>query len=135
MSNKIYYKQIVITELPNRTCIFHLAESNFRAEELYVMGIAQFIEYAEYFMPLHVIIDRRGANSEVPDILIDYVKKIGFSNLRRIGVKKIFQITRYQNGKTIPSVKIPEITNFFEIDECLKYIDENLRSINIKNPR
>ncbi|BDX38647.1 hypothetical protein CYCD_20020 [Tenuifilaceae bacterium CYCD] len=135
MTTKIRYKQIVITELPNRTCIFHLAESNFRAEELYVMGIAQFVEYAEYFMPLYVIIDRTGVNYEVPDILIDYVKKVGFSNLRRIGVNKVFQITRYQNGKIIPSIKIPEITNFFEIDVCLKYIDENLHSINMKNPR
>ncbi len=135
MTTKIHYKQIVISELPNRICIFHMAESNFRAEELYVMGFAQFIEYAEYFMPLHVIIDRRDVNYEMPDILIDYVKKIGFSNLRRIGVKRIFQITRYQNGKTIPSVKIPEIANFFEIDECLSYINKNLHPVNMKNPR
>lgn len=135
MTTKIHYKQIVISELPNRICVCHMAESNFRAEELYVMGIAQFIEYAEYFVPLYVIIDRRGVNYEMPDILIDYVKKIGFSNLRRIGVKRIFQITRYQNGKTIPSVKIPEIANFFEIDECLNYINENLHSVNMKNPR
>lgn len=132
MTTKINYKQVVISELSNGICIFHMSKSNFNDEELHILGIAQFIEYAEYFMPKYVILDRTDVEYDVPDILLEYIKKCGLNILAKIGVRKIFQITSlYSNGQTKPIIRIASIENFCNLDDCIEYIEYNIIKQNI----
>lgn len=123
MAIKISYKQIFVSEISDEICVFHLSESRFVGEELFIMGVAQFVEYAEYFKPKYVLIDKRNLEYEMPEILSEYIRKNGLDNLRKIGVKKVFQIV----GEDFlidkdNEVRFKEIPKFKDIESCLDFI-------------
>lgn len=103
-----------------------MIESNFKNEELYILGIAQFIEYAEYYKPKYVVLDKTNLNYQPPKVLINYINKFGIDKLFQIGVKKIFQIgnASIYDDKNNYSESIL-VQSFENIDDCLMYIWNN----------
>lgn len=124
MATRKNYKQIVITEISDNICIFHIAESKFKEEELYIMGIAQFVEYAEYYRPRFVIIDRIKHPIKITNAITAYIRKYGIENLYRIGVKKVFKIMDKDSMDKNMTDMLSEVQSFESIDECLKTIGE-----------
>ncbi|MGE0078931.1 MAG: hypothetical protein AB7S48_13810 [Bacteroidales bacterium] len=120
MTSKIQYKQIVVSHIEHNVCLFHMVESNLRNEELFIIGLAQFIEFAEYIKPTYVIFDRTSLNYKVPDILIGHFKKFGIDIFYKLGVKSIFLIADANHELNADLKK--EISTFTSIEDCLAFI-------------
>ncbi|MGD9977453.1 MAG: hypothetical protein AB7S54_05920 [Bacteroidales bacterium] len=129
MEGKLAYKQIVITELSDEISVFHLSESKFKEAELFIMGLAQFVEYAEYYRPKYVVIDKRNLEYKMPIVLNDYFNKYGFECLRKAGVKKVLHLVNANDIDSNDAVRKPaEILEFPDLESCLKYIKEDTYS-------
>ncbi len=125
MLNKTNYKQIVISELPYNTCVFHIEESKFRAEAKYIMGIAQFVEYAEYVHPEYVIVDKTLQPIRLSLTMADYIKRYGLDNLRRIGVKRVFGVMDPDQMTNSTTIKLLyEIQYLESIEQCLNQVKQ-----------
>ncbi|BDX38094.1 hypothetical protein CYCD_14490 [Tenuifilaceae bacterium CYCD] len=131
MTNRKPYKQIVVSEISDEICIFHLAESKFKKEEFFVMGFAQFLEYVEYTKPKYVIIDKNNLEDPIPETLYDFFNKFGVDSLQRSGIKKVFYIDSFNCTKKCQCKNdFVEVLHFYNLETCFNYIKDNQNSIN-----
>lgn len=130
MYNKKFYKNICISEIGKDVLVYHLAESKLQDEELFITGLAQFIELAGYKSPAYIIIDKKDSRIQDIDILKDYFKHQGVDELIDFGVKKIFFIVsekRYQELNS--NIGYRGIEAFTDFDSCLKAIEKHRKSV------
>ncbi|MGE0076813.1 MAG: hypothetical protein AB7S48_03040 [Bacteroidales bacterium] len=123
MTTKKNYKQIVIAEVQSNTSIFHLSESKYKNEDLYILGLAQFAEYVEYAKPLNIIIDKSNTHDSMHSALYEHFQKFGLDSFYKSGVRKIYYINAPElmiNCRT--NNKFIEIKNFPDIETCLNHI-------------
>ncbi len=129
MLKKIPYKEIIYSEPYKDVLVFHLSESKFNnIEEVYILGLSQFIELVIHKNAKHIIFDKQNIEEEHNSYLHEYFKKQGIDELLKNGVKNIFFIVseeRYKTvGKTLGYKGIRAFTNF---DECFKVLNESIK--------
>ena len=88
------------------------------------MGMAQFVEYAEYSRPRFVIIDKIKHPIKITNAITAYIRKYGIENLYRIGVKRVFKIMDEESIDKNKTDMLSEVQTFKSIDDCLKTIGE-----------
>ncbi|MBN2481806.1 MAG: hypothetical protein JXB19_08705 [Bacteroidales bacterium] len=129
MHNKRFYKNICISEIGNDVLVYHFAESKLQDEELFITGLAQFIELVGYKKPAYIIIDKKESHIQDVEALKEFLKHQGVDELIDFGVKKIFFVVSEQRYHELKgNVGYRGIQAFIDFDTCLQEIEKHRKS-------